>query len=222
LDALGRPLAALQELDVARTLQTGSREVDLFACRLAVRASLRERALQECEGLLARYGDAWDTAGTAAWALANLGRTSRAAELSQSAVERQPGLPAAWLEHGRMLTPCKSLRKAIAATEMGWSLIPAGDGFYLATLAAIDLSVLHRRLSYPDWARQWALQAQESCATLSETDPVRARIARTWIQAELGSTANLPTTGLGDVSPVFMRIEERRLLTSQISETLGD
>ncbi|MBW8879194.1 MAG: sigma-70 family RNA polymerase sigma factor [Acidobacteria bacterium] len=221
LDALDRPLLALQEVDVARTLQAPARELDLLACRISLRGGLSWRTLQESEDLLARHGDAWDTASTAAWALVHLGRTDRAIELSQAAVARQPGLPAAWLEHGRVLARAARLQEAVAATETGWSLLPEGDGFDLAAPAALDLAVLHRRLGYPEWARQWALQALESCVALAGLDPVRARIFRVWIQAELGSEAAPSTAGTGpeDLSPSFLQIEERRLLTNQLSET---
>ena len=216
-DALDRPLAALQEIDAARELQPGSRELDLLACRVALRAGLPHRALQECEGLLAGHGDAWDTASTAAWALSHLGRLERAVELSRAAVARQPELPAAWLEHGRILARAERLREAVAATETGWSLLPEGDGFDLAVPAALDLAVLHRRLGYPEWARQWALLALEACVVLRETDPVRAHLLRVRAQAELGVAA-APAAGPEDISPSFLWIEERRLLTAQISE----
>ncbi|HEX7186007.1 MAG TPA: tetratricopeptide repeat protein [Thermoanaerobaculia bacterium] len=218
-DAIGRPLAALQEVDAGRALQTGCRELDLLACRIAVRAGLSRRALQEIEDLLARYGDAWDTASTAAWALAHLGRTDRAAELSEAAVARQPRLPTAWLEHGRVLTRCERLRDAVEATEMGWSLLPEGDGFDLAAPAALDLAVLYKRLNQPERARHWALQALEACAVLGDLDPVRAHILQARIQAGLGSEAAPSTAGLVDIAPSFLRIEERRLLTTQLSET---
>jgi RNA polymerase sigma factor (sigma-70 family) len=222
LDALDRPLLALQEIEAARTLQEPSRELDLLACRLSLRGGLPWRTLQESEDLLARYGDVWDTASTAAWALVHLGRTDRAIELSQTAVARQPGLPAAWLEHGRVLARAERLREAVAATEAGWSLLPEDDGCDLATPAALDLAVLHRRLGYPEWARQWALQALESCAALAEADPVRAHIFRTWIEAELGAEAAPPAAGPEGLSPSFLWIEERRLLTTQLSEASWD
>ncbi len=184
-DALDRPLAALQDIDAGRALLPWCRELDLLACRISLRGGLPGRALQECENLLARYGDAWDTTSTAAWALANLGRTGRAAELSQATVERQAAaLPAAWLEHGRVLARCDRLREAVAATEVGWCLLPEGDGFDLAAPAALDLLVLHRRLKSPGQARYWALQGLDMCAALGELDPVRAHIFRGWIQAE--------------------------------------
>ena len=217
-DALDRPLAALQDVDAGRALLPWSRELDLLACRISLRGGLPGRALQECENLLARYSDAWDTAMTAAWALANLGRTGRAAELSQAAVERQSALPAAWLEHGRVLARCDRLREAVVATEMGWCLLPEGDGFDLATPAALDLLVLHRRLSSPGQARYWALQGLDMCAALGELDPVRAHIFRGWIQAELGSTAVPSISEPTDTAPPFLRIEKRRLLTTQLSE----
>ena len=216
LDALDRPLAALQEIDAARTLQAGCRALDLLACRISARAGLPWRTLQESENLLARYGDAWDTASTAAWALAHLGQTDRAAELSQAAVARQPRLPAAWLEHGRVLARCERLREAVAATETGWSLLPEDDGFDLAAPAALDLAVLHRRLGHPERARHWALQALEACAALSELGPVRAHILRVRVQAGLGFAATPPAAA--EISPLFLRIEERRLLTNQLSE----
>ena len=218
LDVLDRPLAALQEIDVARALQAGSRELDLLACRISLRAGLPWRTLQESQDLLARYGTAWDTASAAAWALANLGRPDRAAELSQAAVERQPSLPAAWLEHGRVLARCERLQEAVAATEMGWSLLPEGDGFDLAAPAALDLAVLHRRLGQPEQARHWSHQALESCAALAESDPARAHILRVRIQADPGSKAAPSTAEPVDIAPSFLQIEERRMLTSQISE----
>jgi RNA polymerase sigma factor (sigma-70 family) len=218
LDALDRPLAALQEIDAARALQAGSRELDLLACRISVRAGLPYRSLQESENLLTRYGEAWDTASAAAWALAQLGQTDRAAELSRAAVTRQSGLPAAWLEHGRVLARCERLREAIAATETGWSLLPEGDGFDLAAPAALDLAVLHRRLGYPEWAHQWALQALEACSALAELDPARAHILRGWSQRELGSEAVTSAAETSGISPI-LQIEERRLLTTQITET---
>jgi tetratricopeptide (TPR) repeat protein len=193
--------------------------LDLLACRVTVRAGLPRRALQECEDLLARHGDGWDVASTAAWALVHLGRIERAIELSNVAVALQPKLPAAWLEHGRVLARAGRLREAVVATETGWSLIPEGDGFDLATPAALDLAVLHRHLGYPEWARPWAIQALESCAALGETDPVRAQVFRGWIQAELGVAAEPDSAGPRDVSASFLWIEERRLLTTQSSET---
>jgi tetratricopeptide (TPR) repeat protein len=218
-DALGRPLAALQEVDAGRALQPWCRELDLLACRISIRAGLAARGLQECENLLARYGDAWDTASTAAWALAILGRTDRAAEASQAAVARQPVLPAAWLEHGRVLARCERPREAIAATEKCWSLLLEDDGFDLATPAALDLAVLHRRLGHAEQARHWALQAWELCAALGGIDPVRAHILRGWIQAELGSGIEPLAPEPVYISPSFLRIEERRLLTTRLSET---
>jgi len=222
LDALGHPLSALQEVDVGRTLHAATRELDLLACRLSVRAGLRHRALQESEDLLERYGDAWDIASTAAWALAWLGQTDRAAELSQAAAARQPGLPAAWLEHGRVLARAERLREAVAAMEIGWSLLPEGDGFDLAAPAVLDLAVLHRHLDQPGDARRWALRALEVCAALGELDPVRAHVLRTSAQAELGS-ASAPSTRLPagetvDVSPAFLHIEKRLIFTTQLSE----
>lgn len=218
-DAIGRPLAALQEVDAGRALQAGCRELDLLACRISVRAGLPRRALQEIEDLLERYGDAWDTASAAAWALAQLGRTGLASELSQAAVARQPRLPAAWLEHGRVLAHCERPREAVAATEVGWSLLPEGDGFDLAVPAALDLTMLHRRLDQPERARYWALQALETCAALGELDPVRAHILQVRIQAGLGSEVAPPAVGAVGIAPAFLRIEERRLLTAQLSET---
>lgn len=218
LDALGRSLAAIQEIDVARTLQPDSRELDLLACRVAIRAGLPKRALQESEGLLACHGEAWDTASTAAWALAHLGHMDQAMELSRAAVKHQPDLPAAWLEHGRVLARAERLREAAAATEKGWSLLPKDDGFDLAVPAALDLAVTYGRLDYPEWAHPWALQALESCAALAEFDPVRAHIFRIWIQEEAGPKAGASTTESVEIAPSFLRIEERRLLTNQLSE----
>jgi tetratricopeptide (TPR) repeat protein len=218
LDALDRPLLALQEIDVARTLRTESRELDLLACRIATRAGLFWRTLQQVEDLLERYGDAWDAASTAAWALAHLGRTARAAELSRAAVQRQPELPAAWLEHGRVLARCERPWGAVAALEIGWSLLPPDDGFDLAALAALDLAVLHKRLSQLERAHHWALQAFGACAALAESDPVRAHILWGWIPAELGAGAVPSAIGSVDISPSFLRIEERRLLTTQLTE----
>lgn len=217
-DAIGRPLAALQQIEAGRSLQPWCRELDLLACRISLRAGLPLRALQECENLLARYGGAWDTASTAAWALAHLGQLDRAAELSQAAVERQSALPAAWLEHGRVLAHCEHLREAITATEKGWSLLPEGDGFDLATPTALDLAVLHKRLDDPEQARHWALQALEVCAEFGELDPVWTYILRSWIQKELGPATAPSTTGPVKISPSFLQIEERRLLTTQITE----
>jgi hypothetical protein len=219
LDALDRPLSALQEVGAGRALQPWSRELDLLACRISIRAGLPARALQECENLLIRYDDAWDTASTAAWALAQLGRTGRAAELSQAAAGCQPTLPAAWLEHGRVLARCERLWEAVAAIERGWSLLPQGDGFDLAAPAALDLAVLHRRLGHSERACHWASQALASCTELVETDPVRAHILRSWSQAELGAAAAPSSARLVDVALSFLQIEERRLVTTQLSET---
>lgn len=218
LDALDRPLAALQEIDAARALHSGSRELDLLACRTSARAGLSWRTLEESENLLARYGDAWDTASTAAWALAHLGHQDRAVELSKAAVARQPELPVAWLEHGRVLARCERLQEAAAALELGWSLLPPEDGFDLAAPAAHDLAVLHKYLDQPELARNWALQALRACAALGEIDPVRAHILQGRIQAGIGSEGGA-ATGSVNISPVFLRIEERRVLTSQHSET---
>jgi tetratricopeptide (TPR) repeat protein len=219
LDALDRPLSALQEVDAGRALQPWSRELDLLACRISIRAGLPARALQECENLLVRYDDAWDTTSTAAWTLAQLGRTGRAAELSQAAVGRQPALPAAWLEHGRVLARCERFWEAVAAIERGWSLLPLGDGFDLATPAALDLAVLHRSLGHSERAGLWASQALESCTQLAEDDPIRAHILRGWAQAELGAEAAPSISEPTEVAPSFLRIEERRLVTTQLSET---
>jgi tetratricopeptide (TPR) repeat protein len=209
LDALGRPLAALQEIDIARTLRPHSRELALLACRVAVRAGLACRALAECEDLLTRYGDAWDITSTVAWALVNLGWRRRGTGMSQAALERQIRLPVAWLEHGRVLARAERLREAVVATEVGWSLLPRDDGFDLAAPAALDLSVLYRRLRNPERASQWAGQALEACAVLAEADPVKAHLLQVWIHE---------TAGSADVAPTFLRIEERRLLTAQLSE----
>jgi hypothetical protein len=218
LDALGRPLAALQEIDIARTLRPHSRELALLACRVAVRAGLACRALAECEDLLTRYGDAWDITSTVAWALVNLGWRRRGTGMSQAALERQIRLPVAWLEHGRVLARAERLREAVVATEVGWSLLPRDDGFDLAAPAALDLSVLYRRLRNPERARQWAHQAVETCAALAEVDPAPAHILRMHVHRDLDS----PVTplGIGTVSalPPFLRVEELRLFTFQSCE----
>jgi tetratricopeptide (TPR) repeat protein len=218
LDALGRPLAALQEIDIARTLRPHSRELALLACRVAVRAGLACRALAECEDLLTRYGDAWDITSTAAWALVNLGWRRRAADMSQAAMESQIRLPAAWLEHGRVLARAERLREAVVATEVGWSLLPRDDGFDLAAPAAFDLAVLYRRLGNAGRVMQWVRQALEACTALDETDPVRAHVLRLWIHEELVSVDAPVEVKPADVAPSFLRIEERRILTRQVSE----
>jgi RNA polymerase sigma factor (sigma-70 family) len=219
LDALGHPSAALEELDAGRTLQLPSRDLDVLACRLAARAGLAERMRHEADALLVRHGDAWEATATAAWVLAQLGMEGHALDLSHAAVERQPCLPVAWLEHARVLSRCGRLRAAVAAAEAGWNLLPDGDGFDLAAPAALDLAALHRLLGGRDEARAWARHALEACVALAASDPVQARIFHARALAELGvpeTASSFPGAVAGTAA--FHRIEERRALTTQLSE----
>jgi hypothetical protein len=75
--------------------------------------------------------------------------------------------------------------------------------------------VLYRRLRNPERASQWAGQALEACAVLAEADPVRAYILRAWSHEELDSEA----APVVDIASSFLRIDERRVLMTQLSET---
>jgi RNA polymerase sigma factor (sigma-70 family) len=210
LDALGYPHAALEELDAARRLHPAGRDLDLLACRLAARAGIASRMLHETEALLVRHGDAWDVASTAAWVLAQLGLEDRALELACVEVERQPRLPVAWIEYGRVLARFGRLREATAATATGWDLLPEGDGFDLAAPAALDLAAVCRRLGDEETARTWDRRALAACAALADRDPVRAYLYQSQTTAPPQSAPAVPIT--------FLRLEERRLLTTQLSE----
>jgi len=156
LDELGLAAEAARAMARARELHTPARTVDLLACRIFARAGLAEEAIGLADDLLARWGSAWDVAATAAWVLVALGREpSRALALSATAVERQPCLPAAWIEHASLLLRLERPAEARAALETAWVLLPE-DGGELAATVALELARLHRRLGDPESASLWA------------------------------------------------------------------
>jgi hypothetical protein len=169
-------------LDEARGSRSTDRDLGLFSCRLAARAELEDRARSEIDDLLRRYGEAWDTAATSAWTLTFLGREpARALELSGIAVACQPHLPAAWIEHGRILARWAQPREAAEAFATAWELLTRGDGYDLAAPAALDLADLHLRLGDHETAGLWARRALAAADSLRGTDPVRSELW--WRQA---------------------------------------
>jgi len=157
LDALGRPEEALRALSEARERGDQSRELDLMECRLATRAGLGEQALRSIAELLRRYGEAWDIASTSAWSMTSLGSDpERACELSRSAVALQPLLPAAWLEHGRVLSRQDRFDEAAEAFATAWELLPENEVTDLAAPTAHGLAEVHRRLGDSEASRRWS------------------------------------------------------------------
>ncbi|HEX4955829.1 MAG TPA: sigma-70 family RNA polymerase sigma factor [Thermoanaerobaculia bacterium] len=140
LERQGRLAEAWSFLKRAREAGPPSRELELSGCRLGARARAAEAVTRFLDELLAEHGEAWDVLSTAAWSLALLsGPGGRALELSRRALHQQPRLPAAWIEHGRLLAHGELWREAAAAFETAWDLLPADDGWDLAAPLALDL-----------------------------------------------------------------------------------
>ncbi len=219
LDWLGTAEPAVAALDAAAALHPPDRALQLLACRLATRAGLATRVRRQADILVERYGDAWETVSTAAWALSILGLDPRRARrLSRAAVDLQPHLPAAWFEHGRVLARRDRLPEAVQAFTNGWELLPAGDGFALAVPVALDLAAVHRRLGDHETRRRWARRALARSETLVPADPARGRA---WYR----QASDLSDSGLAEVrrpgpdpAAAFQRLEARWCLKSQLAE----
>lgn len=229
LDWLGKKASAVEAIDKACGFEPIPRELALQRCRLLARTQLVERAKREGDALLERWGEIWEVASTAAWVLAVLGEAEqRVLPLSQVAVSSQPLLPIAWLEHGRLLAHWDRLAEAADALEHGWSLLPTYDGLELAVPAAIDLVLVHRRLSGREFARQWMRRAVAHVALLKAQDPTRARIWKAEHRAVFGDPlptvevleSDLDGERLEAVAESFREVEERRLFGSQLVEVV--
>jgi RNA polymerase sigma factor (sigma-70 family) len=219
LDYTGRPLEALRALDEAGALRSPDRDLRLLSCRLAARAGLAERALPEIDGLLRRYGEAWDVAAACAWALTVLGREpGRARELSETAAARQPELPAAWIEHGRVLARWDQPRAALEAFTTAWELLPREDGFDLAAPVALGLSDLRRRLGDPDAATFWARHALTATDSLRRADPARSELW--WRQTLVALAGRAREVSTPSAPASFSEAEARWDRVAQLSEPL--
>lgn len=224
LDAMGRSAEALQALSEARKRGDQGRELDLMECRMATRAGFTERALWKVDELLRRYGEAWDIASAAAWSLMSLGYEAEwAGELSRSAVALQPLLPAAWLEHGRVLACWGRLREAAEAFATAWKLLPEGDGADLAAPVAHGLAEVHRRLGDVKASRRWSRMTLAVAAALGAGDPAQACLWHRRAWADLGGQAaqGFPHCGSAagaEVAPGFLELEEQWTRVAQFSE----
>lgn len=163
LDWLGRSWEAAEALGWARGLGEQSREASLLSCRIAVRAGLRERALAGIDGLLESHGEAWDTASTAAWVLTSLDHDpARALELSHAASRLQPGLPAAWIEHGHILARWGRQSEAAEAFATARELLPEGTGLDLAVPAETGGPEAGKAAGFRELEARWKAVAQLS------------------------------------------------------------
>lgn len=175
LERQGRLAEAWTFLRRAREAGPESRALELFGCRLAARVRSVAALSRFVEEQLARDGEAWDVLSTAAWSLSLLGGPGeRALELSHRAQRLQPRLPAAWIEHGRVLAHVGRRQDAVEALETAWSLLPAGDGWDLAAPLALDLCRLHLRRGDAVGARRWHALALGAAEALRPHDPLRA------------------------------------------------
>jgi RNA polymerase sigma factor (sigma-70 family) len=224
LDWRGEETRALAALEQARALGEQGRELDLLECRISTRAGRKEQALSGAEGLLRRYGEAWDTASTTAWVLSALGDTSgRALELSSIAVAHQPHLPVAWLEHGQLLARAGRPAQAVEAFHTAWTLLPPDDGQDIAAPIALGAAESIRRLGAAEESQRWARRALESASALNDSDLARARRWRSQALAALGEAgtgmnmpARHPTDGASQ--PCVDQLELRWMLRTQPSE----
>ncbi len=161
LDWQGKPQLAIAAIDQVGQQRPRDRQFGLLRAWLLARAGFTREACRQVEALLERYCDAWDVASMGAWAYSTLGiESERALELSRVAVGQQTCLPAAWLEHGRVLACWDLPEQAAAALATGWELLPKDDGFDLAVLAAQDLAKVHRRIGDLETSRRWFRRAR--------------------------------------------------------------
>ena len=224
LDACNYGKRAVTAIDQARALQPRDRGLELLACRLFARAGLDRRVERHVTALLERFGEAWDVAATAAWALSFLGlKPARALRLSRAAIERQPRLPAAWIEHGRVLASWNQLREAEQALETGRRLLPQPEDAALATPAALDLAAIHRRLGHPETCRLWALRALVSATAHRSVDPVLTWVWRRRGAEQLGTAAPAAVRASESPTPAMLpaavrELEQAMESRSQLSE----
>jgi RNA polymerase sigma factor (sigma-70 family) len=188
LDWRGRAVEAAEAVARALELRPRDRSLDLQACRVLARAGRAAEVRRAVDALLARYGDAWDVASTAAWALLLTGSESeRALELASRGLERQPRLPAAWVDHGFMLARGGRPREAVEALRAGWRLLPEGDGFDLAARAALLLARLHGSLGESRERRAWVRRCLDAAGACEGSDPLLARLWSGWAMAAPGA-----------------------------------
>ena len=232
LDRLGRVDEALAALDQARALRPAGGDahwdLDVASCRLAVRAGRWDLALAQAAVLSERWSYAWEAAAAAAWALASAGgEAGRAISVSCAAVDLQPHLPAAWIEHGHVLARCARHAEAVEVLETAWRLLPADDGFDLAAPAALVLAALHRRRCDAASARLWAGRALAAAEAEAGVDPVTAGIRLARARRELadarlhgGATPDRPAVPAGGAGAAWRTLQARWLRASQLSEPL--
>ena len=183
LDWRGRPQQAVLMLDKARSLGASGRDLALTACRLFVRAGERWRLAREIERIQRLYNEDWETLATIAWAIgsANLA-PHRVLEFSAQAVERQPELPAAWIEHGQRFASQGRAEQAILALKQARELLPDQDGFELAAVAALEIARIERRRGRGEACHRWAHKAMAAAGALQTLDRVEQRLLEREIQ----------------------------------------
>jgi RNA polymerase sigma factor (sigma-70 family) len=120
---------------------------------VAGRVAELQRFLSELCQRFPTHWSTWVLAGHAL--LTGDGDKARACTLSARALELQPHLARAWLQHGRVLALAGRHQEAIATLETGRQWCPVDDGYDQSTAAAMWLGECYGALSDTRSAQQW-------------------------------------------------------------------
>lgn len=176
---------------------------------LALRIAVRRGDVNGIEKWAMRVIGAgtWEALATAAWAVARGGGDlNLALELSARAMEREPALAAAGIEHGRVLAMAGRRDEALDALLRAHALLPAGDGAALLAVIAHDIAVLHHAAGRVGDAVVWRGRLAEAIRTIGLEN---ATLAAAW---------NEVSSGVRTGTEALVDIERRRLLFHMSSE----
>jgi predicted Zn-dependent protease len=222
--------AALSNLDALVARHPASRDAAIERMRLfdlLGQHDLHGRTIAAADPLLAlrvdvRRGDTraveshlqtviafnrWDALATAAWAIARRGGDPHVAlTLSRRALEQEPSLPAAAIEHARVAAIVGKPEEALQSFHRALELLPPDDGADLAAVIAHDASLLQQAASRHGEALLWTRRLADAIRALSDDNP---GLATAW--REVAGGQRLSASRL-------TAIERWRLLTHMVSE----
>ncbi len=176
---------------------------------LALRIGVRRGDIHATEARAIRVSDAdtWEALATAAWAVARGGGNRNVAlELSSRAVEREPTLAAAAIEHARVSAMAGRRDEALESLMRALALLPAGDGADLAAVIAHDAALLHHAAGRVCDAVAWRHRLAEAVRAIADEN---SALAAAWNEVASGVPAG---------TECLVDLERRRILGHMISE----
>lgn len=145
------------------------------ACKILPEAGLKEPLKAFINKILERFSHRWDICIEAGHALVEaLHEPEWGCRISAEAVRLQPGLPAAYFLHSRVLVCAGKHSEAAGVLTQGWDLLPPDRFNAYAAEAAWLMGCCHEKLSDPGQAEPWFHRTIASAARLKSYIPADA------------------------------------------------